>query len=167
MPIPYEDLILLGDLLARQPDAKETRRFPSVAALIKSGITNDPLVAAVARLLWKKDWAYAAVRGNYPEIRILDRLPSTRRWAFGCLRYPKSVETRREALNELLGYYGIEDIRKCWYEGRGENRQLVNSNMVVAYYLNGLDPYTNTLIFPVNSGTPYIGCWGDHPEVNK
>ena len=167
MPIPHEDLIQLGDLLSRQPDAKEPRRFPTVKALLDRGITDDPLVATVARLLWKKDWAYKAVRGNYPEIRILDRLPGTRRWAFGCHHYPKSPEVRREALNELLGYFGVEPIYHTRIEGRGDNREVVSTDSLAAHYLNGGDPYVTTLIFPTGSGTPYIGCWGDHPEVNK
>lgn len=165
--IPHDHLIQLKKLLLQQPDTRKKPRFPSVASLIDSGITDDPLVATVARLLWKKAWAYAAVRGNYPEIRILDRLPGTRRWAFGCHHYPKSPEVRREALNELLGYFGVEPIYHSRVEGRGSHREVISTNSLAARYLNAGDSYVATLIFPVNSGTPYIGCWGDHPEVNK
>lgn len=168
MPIPYEDLITLGDLLAQQQDARPSRRFPSVAALIDRKITDDPLVATVARLLWKKVWAHKAVRGNNPaESDLLALLPATHNWAFRCHRYPASPEVRRQALNELLGFHGVEPIYYSRIEGRGDNREVVSTGSLAALYLNGGDPYVATLIFPTHPGTPYIGCWGDHSEVNK
>lgn len=165
--VPHDHLIQLGDLLAQQQDARPPRRFPTVKALIDHKITDDPLVATVARLLWKKDWAYAAVRGNDPDSNILALLPATHNWAFRCHQYPASPEVRREALNELLNYHGVEPIYYSRIEGRGDNREVVSTGSLAARYLNAGDPYVATLIFPTHSGTPYIGCWGDHSEVNK
>lgn len=167
MTIPHENLVRLGDLLFRQPDA-ENRRFPSVSALLKSRITDDPMIATVARLLWKKRWAYDAIHNLDPEaVEILSLLPNTYCWASRCFNYPRSPEVLREALNELLGFFGVENIYHSRVEGRGADRQVVSTGSLAARYLDGGDPYVTTLIFPTSSGTPYIGCWGEHPEVNK
>lgn len=145
-----------------------SRRFPSAAALMKAGVADYDELAEAARQLWKRDWASAEIGrlrhgGATP---VLDLLPQTRAFAKSCL--PANFKLGRlHALNEILGYHGIEEIPTQRRERINGVWETVTGNGIVALYLNAGDPYAPTLILRSDSGTPVIGCWGDMPEVNR
>lgn len=142
------------------------RRFPTAQRLVDSNIAPDLETAEVARLLWRQVWANPErQRLKYGlSTPVLDELPGTRAWLRSSYNDHTPISIRREALNELLGFQGVEPLYKTRHEpGFGQ----VSTDQVIARYLNAGDPYVATLIFRVNSTGPTIGCWGDLPEVNK
>lgn len=160
------NLILLNEVLKTCSESAPSRYFPSIENLLRNNIADSPEQALAASLLWKRNWAsfeiYNVVHGG--DTPILDQLPATRRWVRSCYHRSKPSEVRREALNELLGFHGVEPLYKTRHEpGWGQ----VSTDEIFARYLNAGDPYVPTLIFRVGKTGPTIGCWGDLPEVNK
>ena len=159
------NLIVLNEVLKACSESTPSRRFPSIENLLKQGIADSPEQALAASLLWKRNWA--ALEGcnvfDGGDTPILDQLPATRRWVRACYHRPRPSEVRREALNELLGFHGVEPL----YKTRKEGGELISTDEIFARYLNAGDPYAATLIFRVGRTGPTIGCWGDLPEVNK
>lgn len=160
------NLILLNEALKACSESTPPRYFPSIENLLRQGIADSPEQALAASLLWKRNWinfeTYNVFHGG--DTPVLDQLPATRRWVRACYHRPKPLEVRREALNELLGFHGVEPLYKTRHEpGWGQ----VSTDEIFARYLNAGDPYVATLIFRVGRTGPTIGCWGDLPEVNK
>lgn len=159
------NLIVLNEVLKACSESTPPRYFPSIEKLLKERVAESPEQALAASLLWKRNWAnfetYNVFHGG--DTAVLDQLPTTRRWVRACHHRPKPLEVRREALNELLGFHGVEPL----YKSRKEKGELISTDEVFARYLNAGDPYAATLIFRVGRTGPTIGCWGDLPEVNK
>ena len=160
------NLIVLNEVLKACPDPQPPRSFPSIEKLLKERIAESPEQALAASLLWKRNWA--SIEGRKlvfgGETPVLDQLPATRRWIRLCHHRPNASEVRREALNELLRFHGVEPLYKTRHEpGFGQ----VSTDQVIARYLNAGDPYAATLIFRVGRTGPTVGCWGDLPEVDK
>lgn len=160
------DLIILNEVLKACPKSTPPRHFPSIENLLRNNLADSPEQAMAASLLWKRNWAALEGRNVFDggDTPVLDQLPATRRWVRACYHRPRPSEMRREALNELLGFHGVEPLYKTRHEpGRGQ----VSTDEIFAHYLNAGDPYVPTLIFRVGRTGPRIGCWGDLPEVNK
>lgn len=159
------NLTQLNEILKTCPESTPSRYFPSIENLLRQGIADSPEQAMAASLLWKRVWAnyesHNLRRGG--DTPILDQLPATRRWVRACFHRPASLQVRHEALNELLGFYGVEPL----YKTRKERGELISTDEIFAWYLNSGDPYAATLIFRVGKTGPTIGCWGDLPEVSK
>lgn len=150
-------------------DTTTARRFPTAQRLVDSNIAPDLETAEVARLLWRQVWAFPEKqRLKYGlSTPVLDELPQTRAWLRSSYNGHTPISIRREALNELLGFHGVEPLYKTRRERINGAWETVNTDEVFARYLNAGDPYVATLIFRVNATGPTIGCWGDLPEVNK
>lgn len=143
-------------------------RFPSVAKLLEHRVAEDRLTAELARLIWKRVWA----RNQAQDLRrgydadILELLPATASWVQQSWNCPHSISIRKHALNEVLGMSGVEPLYRQRKERINGQWESVSTDIVFAEYLNSGDPYVPTLIWRVGSnGDPFIGCWGDLPEV--
>lgn len=156
---------MLNEALKACSESTPTWYFPSIENLLRQGIADSPEQALTASLLWKRVWANSEISNvhNGGDTPILDQLPATLRWVRGCFHRPAALQVRREALNELLGFHGVEPL----YKTRKEGGELIFTNDIFAWYLNAGDPYAITLIFRVGRTGPTIGCWGYLPEVNK
>lgn len=160
------NLIILNEVLKACPKSTPPRYFPSIENLLRNNIADFTEQALAASLLWKRNWANFEIHNVFHggDTPILDQLPATRRWVRACYHRPRPLEVRREALNELLGFHGVELLYKTRHEpGWGQ----VSTDEILAHYLNAGDPYVATLIFRVGKTGPTIGCWGELPEVNK
>lgn len=159
------NLIQLNEILKAHPESPRPRHFPSVENLLRNHIADSPEQALAASLLWKRNWAssesYKVFNGG--DTPVLDQLPATRAWVRSCYHRPHTLEVRREAINELLRFHGVEPL----YKTRKEKGELISTDEIFAHYLNAGDPYAATLIFRVGRTGPTIGCWGDLPEVNR
>lgn len=159
------NLIVLNEVLKTRPNHKPPRYFPSIENLLHNKIADSPEQALAASLLWKRIWADREIvsLGHGYETPVLDQLPDTRRWVRLCHGLPSALEVRREALNELLGFHGVEPL----YKTRKEGGELILTDEVFARHLNAGNPYAVTLIFRVGRTGPTIGCWGNLPEVKS
>lgn len=80
---------------------------------------------------------------------------SVQQWVNECYHYPSKLELKLEAINELLGGFGVEYIEAvddCEYTQRGLS------------YINLGDSYHNTVIFNHSSNRWTFNYWGNIVE---
>lgn len=79
--------------------------------------------------------------------------PAVQRWVAQCFHAPSTREQVAEALNEILGGFGVEGCRL--------------TNGKACEYINRGDTYTTTLLFDYRTRTWKLTCWGDWVETNE
>ena len=120
-------------------------KAPSIKSLVSSlGITEDK--AKLVRSIIKGE---TKLRDLPPE-----HFPSTNAWIDSCHNIPPNREIRLEALNELIGGYGVEAIGDC-------NCYPPN---IKAEYINTGDTYSATILRVNATGTYRLTTWGDFVE---
>lgn len=117
---------------------------PSVKTLMdRLNLERD--VATVAR---------AIMKGEIKRDQICDMLPKTGAWERSCYNSPTIQEVKMEALNELLGGYGVEAIIEADADFRD----------APAYtYVNMGDTYTATIV-RARGGRYMATDWGSIVE---
>ena len=102
--------------------------------------------------------ALLIIRGRVNPAEHPRRFPVTDRWIRSCYHQPPRQEIKLEALNELLGTWGVEPIRLegDWDRYYGD---------VVASYLNTGDTYAPTLLLDHRRNRWCLTSWGDFYEA--
>lgn len=111
--------------------------------------------------------ALLIIRGRVNPANHPRRFPQLAAWLRKCYHEPNRREQKLEALNELLGTYGVEALRVegAWVDSYHGD--------IVASYLNTGDTYSNTLVVDSESGRWRLTSWGNfyeayetaHPEL--
>ncbi len=70
---------------------------------------------------------------------------------------PAAVDAILEKINERIGGFGVESIEGDYQV----DRHYFN---IVLLYVNKGDTYAETLLYETNTGTFYVGSWGDWVE---
>lgn len=105
--------------------------------------------------------ALLILRDRWTPQRSPKRFPRTCRWLDQCYHRPRNSEIKLEALDELLGTYGVEVIR---IEGAWVDHYYCDS---VASYLNVGDAYATTLLLDHEQQRWTLTSWGDFLEANE
>jgi len=108
--------------------------------------------------LFTGNLALLVLRGRVDPTKHTNRFPLTNRWIGSCYHYPRTQEIKLEALNELLGGYGVECIRleDSWDTFYGD---------CVASYINLGDTYTPTLLLDHQQNRWRLTDWGSWYEA--
>lgn len=86
------------------------------------------------------------------------RFPATCKWESECLHRPWESEIRMQAINEVVGGYGVEPVDP---EGAEFSRTHGRS---VACYVNRGETYTPTIVYDYKSETHQLISMGDYVE---
>lgn len=120
--------------------------------------TCPPAAKIAARLGCDVETAKTARKLMRGEIKITDNpaFPATNAWIRSCYNRPRRVELILSALDELLGFHGVEAFR--------DEDCLTQASLS---YLNAGDTYAETILFFHDIGAFRLGCWGDVVERNE
>ena len=108
--------------------------------------------------LFDANLALLIMRGKVDATKHPKRFPLTASWIRACYYPPRKSEIKLEALNELLGGYGVEPIT---VEGRHVDSYYMNT---VASYINLGETYAVTLLLDHEHRTWRLTSWGDFYE---
>jgi len=101
--------------------------------------------------------ALLVLRGRVDPAKHPTRFPLTTRWIGSCYHYPRKQEIKLEALNELLGGYGVEHIRL-------EDSYDPFYGDCAASYINLGETYTPTLLLDHQQNRWRLIDWGSWYE---
>lgn len=166
-----DQLRALADILRHQYPVRR-RHFPSVKALVASGIADDTLQATVAGLLWRSDWAErecVLLEACYAT-PVLSFLHATRVWLKANKDEPFGLEIRRVALSELFRFDGPQSLYTLRREKRYGDGVYVSTDKLFARFLTtpcSASHFASTLIFRVGKTGPTIGRVCDLPEMRR
>jgi len=82
---------------------------------------------------------------------------SAKKWFHECYSSPSKIELIHEAINEVLGGYGIEAIRDNQWSSYHCDIGLV--------YVNMGDTYTPTVCYDTRKDKWFLSSWGDVVEA--
>ena len=82
-------------------------------------------------------------------------------WVSRCLNRPRDIELKMEALNQVLGGFGVEAIQP--------DGAYVDSfwRDTVALYVNNGDTYKPTVLYNTCKANFRLTSWGDYVERNR
>jgi len=84
---------------------------------------------------------------------------SVKTWLSQCYNRPSKKELIMEALNEVIGGYGVEVLRGRYVDSYHGDIQ--------AAYINTGDTYSATILLDHETGDFHVTTWGDWFEANE
>ena len=88
-----------------------------------------------------------------------DDYESVKKWMQRCYDKPRRVERVMEAINEILGGYGVEQITDSQWDNYWCDGGLL--------YVNMGDTYTETICYDTRKNKWIVSSWGNIVERNE
>lgn len=118
-----------------------------------------PSVKTIAQRLSVSKEAVAKIRGLMEGTENPDDYKSVKQWMQRCCYKPRKVERVMEAINEILGGYGVEQITDNQWSEYWRDGGLL--------YVNMGDAYSPTICYDTRKDKWIVCPWGDIIERNE
>ena len=118
-----------------------------------------PSVTTIAKLLGTSPSISKDIRGLMEGTINPEQYESVAKWIKQCYHKPRKVELALEAINEILGGCGVEQITDNQWHAYWCDGGLL--------YVNMGDAYTCTVIYNTRKDKWLVGAWGDVVERDR